>query len=486
MTCVEGTREWFVYSLLVEGQNAVMFRLRQSLNVGLVAVFLLVAIVSGSKAQVALQWTSPNGYLAGSGTAQRARLVHNPKPTAGLPKYALTDQSGTIQRYVEPVDGIQLEPYIDQVVVVRHDTGRTLLASQLDLPDNRTVASGIQRVVFPFDTAASQPDSFIRQLDYEEEVEPTPAVTGNRPNWDTEELPADVDPVYIDELGEDSYMGGQCCGSCDGGCDGCSYRYRDRGLLAGIFDYGCRPEGCAPGARGRYYLRGEYLLWRFDGMENTTPKSQFLHKHRSGGRATFGCFLDPCGLWGVEGDYLTFGSTSENGLNGREVDSQFISSGLRMVRNLSCIDAGRRSCCGGPRSFQGGGYGTRRVDMTFGVRYADLQEQHDSNIDNDFLGPELGYNWEWIYRRWKFDMLSKLAIGNIRHDSGGEHDNDLSVLPEVGLRLSYKLAENLDFNIGYTFVYWSNVIRPDSGSVNGYQETDFWAQGLTTGLEYRR
>ena len=122
--------------------------------------------------------------------------------------------------------------------------------------------------------------------------------------------------------------------------------------------------------------------------------------------------------------------------------------------------------------------------MTFGVRYADLQEQHESNIDNDFFGPELGYNWEWIYRRWKFDMLSKLAIGNIRHDWEDDHDNDLSVLPEVGLRLSYKLAENLDFNIGYTFVYWSNVIRPDNG--NGYQETDFWAQGLTTGLEYRR
>ena len=124
--------------------------------------------------------------------------------------------------------------------------------------------------------------------------------------------------------------------------------------------------------------------------------------------------------------------------------------------------------------------------MTFGVRYADLQEQHGGNIDNDFLGPELGYNWEWIYRRWKFDMLSKLAIGNIRHDRGDKHDNDLSVLPEVGFRLSYKLAENLDFNIGYTFVYWSNVIRPDNGPENSYLETDFWAQGLTTGLEYRR
>ncbi len=608
-----------------------MFRLRQSLRVGLVAAFLLVAMVPGGKAQVALQWTSPNGYLAGSGTAQRARLVHNPKPTAGLPKYALTDQSGTIQRYVEPVDGIQLEPYINQVVVVRHDTGRTLLASQLELPDKATMATGSQRITFPLDTIATQPDSFIQQLGYEEEVEPTPAVTGNQPDWDAEELPADVDPVYIDELGEDSYMGGPCCGSCDGGCDGCSYRYPDRGFLAGVFDYGCRPRGCAPGARGRYYLRGEYLRWRFDGMDTpplvvggtivdeelTDPEtlfggSQLLHKHRSGGRVTFGAFLDPCGFWAVEGDYLTFGSTSDNfsiggsanpdygigrpffaippgsdsegkqlpieriedvvftdigGTVAVGVNSQFVSGGLRLVHNLCCIEMGGPACCdnigcggsvgrcGGSGPCRRSGYGTRRIDMSFGLRYADLQEQiavHEDlqqtgggdhfilddsfNTDNDFLGAELGFHWEWIHRRWKIDLLSKMAIGNTRHrvtidgstlingtlqepvggllaqsTNIGTYENDqLSVLPELGLRLSYKLAENLDFNIGYTFLYWSNIVRPGDqidldvnpnliagGSVIPelgtpsrprvlFEETDFWAQGLSFGLEYRR
>ncbi len=480
----------------VEGQEPVMFGLRQSLRVGLIAVFWVAAMVPGGKAQIAPQVVSPNGQLAEVLTAQRARLIHNPKPTDGLPKYALTDQSGTIHRYVEPVDGIQLEPYIDQVVIVQHDTGRTLLASQLQLPDSPAVPTGIQRVTSSLDTAATQSDTFFKRLSYEEEVEPGLAVTDNRPDWVAEELPADVEPVYIDEPSEDSYSCSQCCGSCDGGCDGCSYRYRDRGLLAGVFDCGCRPEGCAPGARGRYYLRGEYLLWRFDGMENTSTESQLLHKHRSGGRATFGRFLDPCGLWAVEGDYLTFGSTSENVPDSKSVNSQFVSSGLRLVHNLSCIDAGRRSCCGGyggsaghfcgSRSFRHRGYGTRRVDMTFGLRYADLQEQLHDNTDNDFIGPELGYNWEWVYRRWEMDLLSKLAIGNTRHDWNTGHDNDLSVLPELGLRLSYKLAENLDFNIGYTFLYWSNVIRPDNGGDKSYRETDFWAQGLTTGLEYRR
>jgi hypothetical protein len=66
--------------------------------------------------------------------APLARVVRNPDTSSGLPPYALTDNTGTIQRYVEPVPGVDLEPYVGGVVRVRHDTGRTLLASQLDLP----------------------------------------------------------------------------------------------------------------------------------------------------------------------------------------------------------------------------------------------------------------------------------------------------------------------------------------------------------------
>jgi hypothetical protein len=63
-----------------------------------------------------------------------ARLIENPDQTSGAPPFALTDQTGTIQRYVEPVDGVDLSCHVGQVVVVRHDTGSTLLASQLELP----------------------------------------------------------------------------------------------------------------------------------------------------------------------------------------------------------------------------------------------------------------------------------------------------------------------------------------------------------------
>ena len=80
---------------------------------------------------------SQNANAGISGVLPRgalARLVLNPDPTPGAPPFALTDQSGVIQRYVEPVPGIELNSYVDNVVVVRHDTGRTLLASQLEFP----------------------------------------------------------------------------------------------------------------------------------------------------------------------------------------------------------------------------------------------------------------------------------------------------------------------------------------------------------------
>jgi hypothetical protein len=63
-----------------------------------------------------------------------ARLVKTGGDESGLPPYALADQAGAIQRYVEPVPGIDLEAYVNQIVTVRHDTGETLLASQLELP----------------------------------------------------------------------------------------------------------------------------------------------------------------------------------------------------------------------------------------------------------------------------------------------------------------------------------------------------------------
>jgi hypothetical protein len=76
----------------------------------------------------------PGRPLAAPGRGPLARLVRNTNTSDGSPPFALADQNGMIQRFVEPVPGIDLGPFLGEIVVVRRDSGRTLLATQLELP----------------------------------------------------------------------------------------------------------------------------------------------------------------------------------------------------------------------------------------------------------------------------------------------------------------------------------------------------------------
>jgi hypothetical protein len=82
-------------------------------------------------------------------------------------------------------------------------------------------------------------------------------------------------------------------------------------------------------------------------------------------------------------------------------------------------------------------------------------------------------------------------------------------VPEVGVNLAYQLTGNVRVNLGYTFLYWSNVVRPgdqvdtviDISQIPNFRpnvpftgipaptvvpnDTDIWAQGLNAGLEFR-
>lgn len=77
---------------------------------------------------------APGRPTATAARGPLARLVRNANTADGSPPFALADQAGSIQRLVEPVPSIDLEPYVGEVVVVRHDSGRTILATQLELP----------------------------------------------------------------------------------------------------------------------------------------------------------------------------------------------------------------------------------------------------------------------------------------------------------------------------------------------------------------
>ena len=130
------------------------------------------------------------------------------------------------------------------------------------------------------------------------------------------------------------------------------------------------------------------------------------------------------------------------------------------------------------------GKGTRRTDVMFGVRWSELDERlgiQENLVDidgsgagdtfllndnfatnNQFVGGELGFLWEWMYRRWSVELLSKIAVGNTRQRvnvSGstlfdgnnlqpggllaqvsniGVYERDqFSTIPEIGVTMGY-------------------------------------------------
>jgi hypothetical protein len=156
---------------------------------------------------------------------------------------------------------------------------------------------------------------------------------------------------------------------------------------------------------------------------------------------------------------------------------------------------------------------------------------------NEFHGGQLGLSTTIEYGCWNFSMLGKIGVGNMRQsmhidgntvitppagavdvrDEGlfalgtnqGVYSRDrVAYIPEVGVKLGYKIRPNLNLTLGYTFLYISNVVHggdaidrqlnlsqtnggPAVGPNQnrpmflGFRETDFWAQGLNFGLEYK-
>lgn len=170
-----------------------------------------------------------------------------------------------------------------------------------------------------------------------------------------------------------------------------------------------------------------------------------------------------------------------------------------------------------------------------------ILDQFDT--ENNFYGGQLGTNVQYRRNRWTFDLRSSVALGSttqrlsiagsqVRTPPGGvpqvfvggllaENSNIgtrersvFSVVPEIGFNIGYQLTDHLRTFGGYNFLYWSNVLRPGDqidpvidvtripafvppplqGQIPAvfpprpaplFAESDFWAQGLNVGLEYR-
>ena len=188
------------------------------------------------------------------------------------------------------------------------------------------------------------------------------------------------------------------------------------------------------------------------------------------------------------------------------VDAQtvFQTGGLRALLNLCCS----QQCYS--NSFLPGlnGPGARRVDLLIGYRYGRLNDSLAINENltslestepgsfhvndsfatrNVFNGVELGTSLQNYRGRWSLEMVMKMALGNTLQsvdingyttttqngssttDPGGllaqstnighYSRNQMAVMPQLGANLGYQLTPRLRVLAGYTFLYWSNVVR---------------------------
>jgi hypothetical protein len=158
---------------------------------------------------------------------------------------------------------------------------------------------------------------------------------------------------------------------------------------------------------------------------------------------------------------------------------------------------------------------------------------------NQFHGAEIGTKIQKYRGRWSLDLLSKIAIGNVTQtvtingataitQAGGPTTvfqggllaqqtnigrysrNELGLIPELGATMGYQITPRLRATLGYTFLFWANVARAgeqidfnvNSNYLPGrmgttvpfgdprtplfaFHENSFWAQGVSTGLDFR-
>jgi hypothetical protein len=158
---------------------------------------------------------------------------------------------------------------------------------------------------------------------------------------------------------------------------------------------------------------------------------------------------------------------------------------------------------------------------------------------NRFYGGQAGlvYSMEWD--RWSLDCRGKVALGDdhevvtiggnqvivspggavttanggllaLPSNSGRFSRDRFAVVPEVGATVGFQVTEWCRLTMGYSFLYWSSVVRPgdqidrviDVTQIPNFNvpgarptgqarpaptlhDTDYWAQGINFGVEFR-
>ncbi len=173
---------------------------------------------------------------------------------------------------------------------------------------------------------------------------------------------------------------------------------------------------------------------------------------------------------------------------------------------------------------------------TIGGTTTSISDRFDTG--NQFNGGQIGLRGEYHYDRFSVRGTATVAFGATNEgvtidgvttlvapghvpltlggglfalpsNSGSFHSTDFAAVPEVGLTLGYQACDWLRFTLGYSFLYWSSVVRSGdqiNSSINPLQVpaiggalnstaavpgistlhcTDFWAEGVSAGIELR-
>lgn len=175
------------------------------------------------------------------------------------------------------------------------------------------------------------------------------------------------------------------------------------------------------------------------------------------------------------------------------------------------------------------------VAVLGGSRFA-LDDQFSTS--NRFYGGQVGARAELVRGRLFADVEGKVALGGTQEvvriggstttttaggqttvqpgallalaTNSGRFDRDaFAVVPEVDVNVGLQLSERWRVSVGYTFLYWSDVVRPGAQIDRGLDTTripsnlavggpvgparpafqfnsgDFWAQGVNFRIEFR-
>jgi hypothetical protein len=184
------------------------------------------------------------------------------------------------------------------------------------------------------------------------------------------------------------------------------------------------------------------------------------------------------------------------------------------------------------------------VSTVFGNDFAFLNNATAVVLDsfhtrNQFYGGQLGLATQFRLGTWTVDLFGKVGLGATQQrvtidgsqqinspllgprsfrggllalssNIGSYERSMFSVVPEAGVTLGKQLTSHAKVFAGYNFLFWSNVVRPGDQIDRGlnpalipnfltptagstatvqrpafsFNETSFWAQGLTFGMEF--